>query len=459
MNVFKELKKNLSVSVPLICAQLIYASSGFIGTAFVARLGQDALAASILVSTVWLSVSVLFFGILNAVCVLVSHQYGAGNKVKISEIMGQSFKLGLVLSVLIILLMLTLPWFLKLSTQPPMVLKLATSYVYALTWTIPSLILLIIYEEFLAGINLAKIVLRISIAIVPIEIPIIYALIFGKFGLPKCGVAGIGYGFAITYTLTAIYLTWHFSTSKYYKDFALYKNLFKVQWRHLRDLVAIGTPIGLMHTIELTTFMILTFWMARFGTTMLAAHQIVFQFLSFVTTFVFAMAQAVTIRVGHEVGHMKVKNIGIANAVGFAITTLVMSMMAIAFYYAPNFFLSIDINVHDPKNHALMMHAAQLLGICGVFMVIDSIRIIGFGALRGLKDTSFPMYATIISSWILGLSFSYYLAFHTHMQGYGIWLGLTLGNVVGALLIVYRIHSQLKRLDLKTVLDQNPSKR
>ena len=38
-----EIKENLSVSVPLITAQLIYALSSFLGTAFVAQLGEDAL--------------------------------------------------------------------------------------------------------------------------------------------------------------------------------------------------------------------------------------------------------------------------------------------------------------------------------------------------------------------------------------------------------------------------------
>src|SRR3989338_4425647 len=86
-----ETKGNLSLSIPLIASQLIYASSGFVGTALVARLGEDALAASVLVSTIWMTLSVLFFGILNAISVLVSHQFGAKNQQAISEIMGQSY--------------------------------------------------------------------------------------------------------------------------------------------------------------------------------------------------------------------------------------------------------------------------------------------------------------------------------------------------------------------------------
>ena len=100
-----EIKDTISLSIPLIASQLIYACSGFIGTAMVAHLGQDALAASVLVSMIWMSLSVFFFGILNSVSVLVSHQFGANNDKAISEIMGQAFILGIIVTIIMVLLL------------------------------------------------------------------------------------------------------------------------------------------------------------------------------------------------------------------------------------------------------------------------------------------------------------------------------------------------------------------
>ena len=64
-SVRNEIKNTLAISVPLVSAQIVYASSGFLGTAMVAQLGQDALAASVMVAMIWMCLSVLFFGILN----------------------------------------------------------------------------------------------------------------------------------------------------------------------------------------------------------------------------------------------------------------------------------------------------------------------------------------------------------------------------------------------------------
>ena len=260
-----EIKDTLSLSIPLIASQLIYACSSFIGTAMVAQLGEDALAASVLVSMIWMSLSVLFFGVLNSVSVLVAHQYGAKNNKAISDIMGQAFLLGIATTFIMILILCSMPLFLRWSAQPPAVLKLAHDYMFALLWTIPGLIALVIMEQFLAGINRAKIVLRISLLVVPVEIPIIYMLIFGKFGLPACGVAGIGYGFAITYTGTAILLTLYLLKSRYYRELNIFGKMKKINMPYLKELILVGLPMGFMHLIEVSTFAVMTFWIAQFG--------------------------------------------------------------------------------------------------------------------------------------------------------------------------------------------------
>lgn len=446
-----EIMNTLTTSVPLVSAQIVYASSGFLGTAMVAQLGEDALAASVLVSMAWMCLSVLFFGLLNSVSVLVSHQYGANNYENISKIMGQSFILGMIVTVLLMVSMSTIPFFLSISNQPPHVLALAKAYAYSLLWEVPALVVLIILEQFLAGINRAKMVLRISLIVVPIEIPLIYSLIFGKFGLPECGIAGIGYGFATTYTLTLIFLTWYLFRAKQYKVFGIFSRMTYFHAKYFKELIHIGLPMGFMHVIEICAFTIMTFWIARFGTTMLAAHQIVLQYLWFAITLVFAMSQAVTVRVGYSVGRGDLSAVRYASYVGMGINFVCVLIVALFFFFIPEFFLRLDINIHDPANAELIKDSTKLLSIAAILLIFDNFRIIGFGALRALKDTRFPMYASVVSFWVIGLSTAYIFGFILKGQGQGIWWGLTLGIVVGAGLVLYRMKSILARVDLASI--------
>jgi multidrug resistance protein, MATE family len=447
-----EIKGTLSLSIPMITSQLVYASSGFIGTAMVARLGEDALAASVMVSTIWMALSVLFFGILNSVSVLVSHQYGAKNDKAISEIMGQAYLLGIIVCISMIILLSCMPLLLYWSTQPPAVLNLAYQYMFALLWTVPGLIILMISEQFLAGINRAKLVLRISLLVVPIEIPLIYLLVFGKLGLPACGVAGVGYGFATTYTVTGIGLLCYLLKSKHYRHFRIFNGITKINLYYLKELISVGLPIGFMHVIEVSTFAVVTFWIAWFGTTLLAAHQIVFQYLGFTITLVFAMSQAVTVRVGHAVGRHDLSGVRYATYVGMMLNFICVAAIAMAFYICPEFFLKVDIDIYGPSNAVLVRDASTLLSICGVLLLFDNFRIIGFGALRGLKDTRFPMYSSFIAFWLVGLTAAYLLSTVFHLAGKGIWWGLTVGIASGAVLMLIRLHYLLKRVDLNRLM-------
>lgn len=438
-----EINSNLSVSVPLILSQLIYASSSFIGTAMVARLGEEALAASVLVSTIWMSAAVFFFGLLNAVSVLISHQYGAKDDAAISKTMGQSFIFGAILLILMIAVFIFVPYLLQFSSQPNNVLVLAKEYLYALLWTMPALILLIIYEQFLAGIHLAKIVLRISLLVVPIEIPLIYLLIFGKWGLPACGIAGIGYGFAITYTLTALGMTIYFLRSSYYKRFSLFKEVLRVDVTRLWELTMLGLPLGFMHLIEVSTFAVATFWIGQFSTTWLAAHQIVMQYLGFLITIAFAMSQGLTVRVGYLIGGQQLKDVSLSVMVGILLSGFSSVLIVFLFLVMPHLLIGLDVNVADPEQKELVDATVLLLKIAALLMVFDNCRILCFGALRGLKDTRFPMIASFIAFWLIGLSAAYLFSFVLDYHSIGVWYGLTFGIGCGVTIVLLRVRQRI----------------
>lgn len=70
----REARSNIALSAPLMMAWIIYAFSPFAGTAMVAHLGPNVLAASVLVATMWIAGTTFCFGIFHSVSVLVSQQ-------------------------------------------------------------------------------------------------------------------------------------------------------------------------------------------------------------------------------------------------------------------------------------------------------------------------------------------------------------------------------------------------
>jgi multidrug resistance protein, MATE family len=448
-----ELKSTISLGTPLVFSRAISACTPFITTAMIARLGQDALAASILVFSAYMALSILFFAMFDAVGVLISHQHGAKNEKAISEIMGQAFLLVAVTCILLMVILACAPYFLSWHTQPLRVVQLAHEYLRSLLWTLPGLMGWIVILQYLASTGHTKLIFVSNLINIPLEILLIYLLIFGKFGLPDCGIAGVGYGLAVSYTLALMVIIGYLSTSKYYRKLNLFAEIGKIQGTYLKELIRVGLPMGFMGFIEMSAFAIITLWMARFGTTMLAAHQILMQYLFLFVVMVFAMAQTVAIRVGHATGRQDLSGVHYATYVGVALSFFCTLFLVAAFYFFPQIFLSLDINTHDPVNTELVQIATQFLSILSVFLLVESIRLtVGFGALRGLKDVHFTMLASLLAFWIIGLTASFLLGFVFHLTGAGLWWGLTLGIAIGTVVVIIRWYNLVRRIDLAKLL-------
>ena len=176
------------------------------------------------------------------------------------------------------------------------------------------------------------------------------------------------------------------------------------------------------------------------------------QYLGFAITLVFAMSQAVTVRVGHSVGRHDLSGVRYAVYAGMLLNFICVAVISLAFYFYPEFFLRLDMDIHKASNATLMRDSAMLLSICSVLLIFDNFRIIGFGALRGLKDTRFPMLASLISFWIVGLGSGLIFSFYLNLQGKGIWWGLTLGIAIGAVIVFIRLQYLLKRIDINSIV-------
>jgi MATE family multidrug resistance protein len=90
--------------------------------------------------------------------------------------------------------------------------------------------------------------------------------------------------------------------------------------------------------------------------------------------------------------------------------------------------------------------AASLLFYAAIFQYSDGIQICAAGALRGLKDTMVPMFYTMISFWLIGLTVGYYLTFGRGLGPAGMWIGMIAGLSVAAVLMVARFLQHSRRL-------------
>jgi MATE family multidrug resistance protein len=94
---------------------------------------------------------------------------------------------------------------------------------------------------------------------------------------------------------------------------------------------------------------------------------------------------------------------------------------------------------------AVIEAAVPLLRIAALFQIFDGTQSAVSGALRGAGDTRLPLLANLVAYWFVGLPVAEVLAFRAGMGPVGLWVGLSAGLIVVAILLTWRFHRLTRR--------------
>lgn len=445
----------LLLAIPLALTGLLEYGVFFFETLFLARLGPNELAAGGLVSWLFGTFFVILFGILSAINVLVAQKHGAGDTKGIALVLRDGLYLALLFLIPSCLLFWNMSYLFLFLGQDPTVVLLAKPYLHALVWSIFPDLIMIALLEFMIGLGHTRAILVFSILAVPVTIFLSFALIFGKFGLPALGIAGAGWGTTIGYWITGTLLTLYVFNSKKYAIYT--KNCFLfTKATHLLELLKIGIPMGLMYCIEVGFFFVLSLVMGSMNSQLLAANQIVLQYMGTIMSLTFAIAQAVTIRMGHLLGQGDVVAAVRTTYSGLFISLLTMFIIAIVYWIFPTSLIAIDLNLLEQNNAQITRYASEFLAICALFQMAESLRIVLFGALRAFRDTHYSLLVSVFSFWGIALPAGYLLTHYFKLGGGGMWWGMVLGATISIPLLLMRFNYQVKGQRARTSID-NPS--
>jgi MATE family multidrug resistance protein len=121
-----------------------------------------------------------------------------------------------------------------------------------------------------------------------------------------------------------------------------------------------------------------------------------------------------------------------------------MSVTAIALIALPRTIVGLYLDVLDPRNAETVQLAVVLLGLAGVFQIVDGIQVVASGCLRSLKDTRIPMLIAAFGYWGIGFAAGYTLAFRLGVGAPGLWIGLAIGLATVSTLLTLRFHRRTR---------------
>ena len=444
-----EIGATLRLAGPLAAANLMQMLVYAIDVIFVARLGQEALAASSLSIALFGLVAWSLSGLTGAVAPLIAAELGR-NRHAVREVR-RTVRMALWLALIgaaggMAICALGRPLML-LTGQSAAVAARAGWFLAVLMFALPPMIASNVLRTFVSALGRPYFATAITAVAIVVNALGNWLFVFGHLGAPALGLQGSAISSVITSLITFLAYAIAIRADRRLRRYYLFGRFWRTEWSRLRELVRIGLPIAATILAEAGLFSAAAFLMGRIGEAQLAGHTVALQVAALTFQVPFGIGQAATIRVGYHYGTGS--RAGIARAGWVAIITggAFMTLAASLMLFAPRLILSLYVDVDAPANAAMVAFAVQYMFVAAAFQLFDGVQAVAAGALRGLQDTRVPMLIAIFAYWAPGAAASIGLGLYTPLAGLGVWLGLLISLVVVAAMLLRR-WSRRERLRL-----------
>lgn len=436
----------MALGLPLIGSNLAQMLLHVTDTVMLGWYGVTELAAVVLGASAFFIVFILGSGFAQAVMPMAAAALGRGDEAQVRR----DTRMGLWLSIGFGLFSYPLFWWsdpiLRALGQAADVSALAQDYLRIAAWGMVPALLVMVLKSYLAASERTAVVLWITVLAVGVNAGINYALIFGRFGAPEMGVKGAAVASVFTQVATFVALALYAHFQPDLRRFHLFQRFARPDWQAMGQVFRMGWPIGLTGLAEGGMFQATALMMGWIGTMQLAAHGIALEVTALAFMVHLGFSNAATVRVARALGRGDVvalrRGAGVALmlSLGFGLTMVVL-FLALS---AP--IVALFLDAQNPQTTEIIAYGSILLALSALFQMVDAAQVMAMGFLRGLHDTRVPMWIATLSYWVIGIPASYVFAFPLNFGGAGLWLGLTTGLTVAALLLMTRFWRRASRL-------------
>lgn len=438
----KDIKKLLSVMIPILVAQVSTAGVTFINTTMAGHAGADDLAGVSVGAGLFYPLLASIIGLLMAGTPLMAQLIGRKERESLPFIVRSGMVIGLSVWALF-----TAAYFFFIDdllaslALEAAVEHIARYYLMTMIGVVFFLVLMIPLRCLTDTAGSTSISMKLFLLAPVINGIFNYLFIYGHGGMPALGGIGAGlatmmtYGFLLGLFLLVVMKSKDLGGRQIFASLAL-------RSRDLREYLVVGVPSGLSIFMEMSLFSLIIVFLSRYGTDALAAYQIADNFASLVYMLPVSCSMALTILIATAVGAGDMTLARRYKKAGFVVA-MAGAMMTASFTVL--FRNSIGSVYTDDAAVALI--AGQFLIYSAGWQLFDAISTPIQGILRGLKDTRISFILMVLAYWGGCFPMSLFLDSHTALGADSFWLGLDFGVGCSAFLMILRLLYVERKLD------------
>lgn len=398
------LKKSLQYSrhreVIRVCLPLVISLSAttimeFTDRVFLANYSIDAISAALPAGITSYLFLAFFGGVGGYAGVFIAQYTGRGNEKKIGAVLWQGiyFTLTSGLALYLFAIFATEMIF-SLAGHPDGVRQLEEIYFSILCKGSVLHLAMVTLSTFFSGRGLTRPVMVITFFGVVINIPLDYALIFGKWGLPEWGIQGAAIATVTAWGVNVLFLAGLIFTPKNNHRFGIF-SAFHFNREMFARLMRFGIPGSLQFTMDILAFTLFILLVGRIGRAELAATNIVLSINALAFMPSMGVSQGMSVLVGQSLGKGKPGLAAYYVQSGCQLLLAYILLIDLIFIFAPDFVLAPFMATEQAaaSQQLIFGYGKTLLKIVSAYLFFDGLYMVLSGALRGAGDTRFMMLA------------------------------------------------------------------
>ncbi len=390
----------LRVCLPLVLSLSATTLMEFTDRIFLANYSIDAISAA-LPAGITSYLPIAFFGGVGGYAGVFIAQYtGRGDEQKIGSVLWQGihFTLGSGFILWLVAVFATGPLFL-LAGHPPEVRVLEEIYFSILCRGAVLHVAMITLSTFFTGRGITRPVMVITLLGVFINIPLDYALIFGRWGMPELGIAGAAIATVTAWGVNVVCLAALIFTRANNRRFGVFSHI-RFDREIFARLMRFGVPGSLQFTMDILAFTLFILLVGRIGKAELAATNIVLSINALAFMPSMGVSQGISVLVGQALGRRRPTIAAEYVRGGCHLLLLYILAIDLVFIFAPDLVLTPFLASSEGTADRLAVTAfsRSLLHIVAAYLFFDALYMVFSGALRGAGDTRFMMLALALAA-------------------------------------------------------------
>jgi MATE family multidrug resistance protein len=395
----KTMAELLRIALPMVVSQGTFAVMIFTDRYFMSQIDPTHMAAALGGGVASFFSFCFFIGLIAYANALTAQYLGAGEPEKCPKVVTQ----GMIMTVMSIPF-LTLITFLVAGIfegmgHEPAQVELERTYYLILMSGVLVTLAKVCLSSYFAGIGRTRVVMISDLFGLVINVPLCYAMVFGKLGFPALGIVGAGISTVVATVLAFLLFVAFYFHKEHRETFAVMRS-FVLDTKILRRYWRLGFPSGLELFLNVAAFNLFLLMFQSYGIAEGAAAAIVFNWdvLSFIP--MIGLNVGVISLIGRFVGARDMARVNEVMTAAFGLALAYSAVLAII--YITYRFPLVEVFAPPSGDFTAIreLSAFMMIGLSS-YVMADAVILVSGGVLRGAGDTRWLMVASVSLHWAM----------------------------------------------------------